>query len=262
MHALSFFPAQRVQVFNPLFLVNQGPVDGLGPGLAGYSCEFDPTHYSDQFFSAMDLPIPAALQNAVVKRKAEFFAGRFCAAILLRNLGLSSQVAVASSRAPVWPRGATGAITHSRGHALCVVTTEDLLVGVDIEHYLSPDRAKRLEPSIITPDEHALLPHSLPFNQAITLCFSAKESAYKAIYPLVGRYVDFLQATIQINYHQRTFSIRLSPGIFAPGISGDAAVAIDGQFQLFDDYVLTCVSINKSLFNHLDPGDKNYDIPS
>jgi 4'-phosphopantetheinyl transferase EntD len=262
MYALSFSPVQRVQVFNPLFLVNQGPVSGLGPGLAGYSCEFDPAHYSDQLFSAMDLPIPAALQDAVVKRKAEFFAGRFFAAILLHNLGLSSQVAVASSRAPVWPRGANGAITHSRRHALCVVTTEDLLVGVDIEHHLSPDRARRLEPSIISPEEHALLPHSLPYHQAITLCFSAKESAYKAIYPLVGRYVDFLQASIQINHHQHTFSIRLSSSILAPGIPGDTAVAIDGHFKLCDDHVLTYISIHKNIFNHLDTGDKNYDIAS
>lgn len=201
--------------------------------------------------------MPAALQDAVVKRKAEFFAGRFCSAILLNHLGLPVQVAIANNRAPVWPRGATGAISHSRRHALSVVTRDKLLVGVDIEHYLSPERASRLGPSIITPEEHALLPRSLSHQQALTLCFSAKESAYKAIYPLVGRYVDFLQAAIQVDHPQHTFSICLSRGIL-----GDTAVEIAGHFQLCDDFVLTYVSIHNNLLKHPHTGDKNYDIAS
>lgn len=232
---------------------------GLGPGLLGYACEFDSAYYTDDLFTAIGLQLPARLQEAVLKRKAEFFAGRFCAATLLGNVGLPTQVQSAANRAPVWPVGASGAISHSRNQAVCVIATDPaLLVGVDVEHYLSPARCEALGGSIISAQEKMQLPANLPYYQALTLCFSAKESAYKAIYPLVGRYVDFLHASIQIDPNLQQFSISLMPEL-----AEIIAVDIRGYYQLFDDYLLTYIStLRPSVFlpTPTQPGDNNYDI--
>ena len=89
------------------------------------------------------------------------------------------------TKAPVWPKGITGSLSHSSGLALAVVSDSPpiLGLGVDLEktnRTIDP----RVQRHICTKDESEDL-HSLHSeNQAIRLLltFSAKESLYKCFY--------------------------------------------------------------------------------
>ncbi|HAT1617377.1 TPA: 4'-phosphopantetheinyl transferase superfamily protein, partial [Raoultella ornithinolytica] len=64
--------------------------------------------------------------------------------------------------------------------ALAVVTARP--VGIDIENVLTLALAEELESSIISAAERGVLKASgLPFELALTLAFSAKESGFKAL---------------------------------------------------------------------------------
>ena len=59
-----------------------------------------------------------AIARAIPKRQAEFAAGRRAARAALTTLGHPAQaIPVGDRRAPIWPQGTVGAITHDQGHA-------------------------------------------------------------------------------------------------------------------------------------------------
>ncbi|GAB3946415.1 hypothetical protein GCM10027614_39920 [Micromonospora vulcania] len=56
-------------------------------------------------------------ERAVESRRRDFTAGRVCARRAMADLGLpASAVPAAADRAPVWPAGVVGAITHTTGY--------------------------------------------------------------------------------------------------------------------------------------------------
>jgi enterobactin synthetase component D len=233
------FLASSVTSLRSPFMVKQLDLIGLPAGLDGYECTFDPTYYTDALFIEANLELPEQLQKVSTKRKAEFFAGRYCAQQLLWRHGHNSHVAIGNNRIPVWPTSVAASISHSRQKALCLIATQQALsVGVDIEHYLLPKQCESIGPSIVTLDELARLPSTLSYTQALTLCFSAKESAYKAIYPLTRRYVDFLRASITIDANSAQFSIVLDDEL-----TTEIPYKLNGHFQLFADHLITYLSL-------------------
>ncbi|MHA0855089.1 4'-phosphopantetheinyl transferase family protein, partial [Serratia nematodiphila] len=116
-------------------------------------------------------------------------------------------------RAPQWPPGIAGALSHNSHTALCAVHRESGLggVGLDVETLLSVERAEELWGAIVSPAEReALLGETLPFNALLTLTFSAKESLFKALYPQVRCYFDFLDARMTaVDVQRQTFVLEL-----------------------------------------------------
>ena len=139
--------------------------------------EFDPANFCEQ--DLLWLPHYAQLQHAGRKRKAEHLAGRIAAIYALREYGYKCVPAIGELRQPVWPAEVYGSISHCGAMALAVVSRQP--TGIDIEEILSAQAAEELKDSIMTPAEYELLVVSdLPFSVALTLAFSAKESAFKA----------------------------------------------------------------------------------
>ncbi len=125
----------------------------------------------------------ASIARARPKRRAEFLAGRCAARRALTGLGLGhASVPADFSRAPVWPDGVTGSISHASGLAVAVVaeTSQTRALGVDLEGNtpLKPE----LIPEILRHDEPLDPPDGEPGASAIRV-FSAKEAVYKALYP-------------------------------------------------------------------------------
>jgi enterobactin synthetase component D len=150
-----------------------------------------------------DLALPESLRNAVDKRKNEFLAGRFCAREALRQVApelADVPIPVGAQRAPVWPDGIVGAITHARGFAsVAIARSADARgIGLDAEIEIAVDVAPTIADTITAKDEldAAIEATGLPYNVALTVIFSAKETLFKALYPSVGRYFDFLEARI------------------------------------------------------------------
>lgn len=139
--------------------------------------EFDPVSFREQ--DLLWLPHYAQLQHAGRKRKTEHLAGRIAAVYALREYGYKCVPAIGELRQPVWPAEVYGSISHCGTTALAVVSRQP--IGIDIEEIFSAQTARELTDNIITPAEHERLADcGLAFSLALTLAFSAKESAFKA----------------------------------------------------------------------------------
>lgn len=162
------------------------PLPFAADGLNLQRCRFDPARLNDSDFARLGIgAIPG-----VAKRQMEYLAGRYCAAAALRNFDCLSVPERGEDRAPRWPAGFCGSISHSHGVALAVVGRQSTWrsLGLDLESLLSDDRAQRLCAEILTPAEQLRL-QALPRNEhaaRVSLTFSLKESLFKALYPLIG----------------------------------------------------------------------------
>lgn len=163
------------------------------------------------------------LLKAVPKRIHEFAAGRACARTALSNLGYAAvPLLMGTDRAPIWPAGATGSITHTDDYCAAVVasTAELRALGVDAEP------AARVKPElwrrICTPAELKML-QSRDLQSAAaaaTLIFSAKEAFYKCQYTLTREWLGFADISVTIDAEhftvQATRSLQIAGQIAAP----------------------------------------------
>lgn len=136
----------------------------------------------------------ALVATAHPKRQREFATARKLAREALLRLGEPAPGPLLNDpeRAPIWPAGIRGSVTHCDTRALVAVCrAERGSVGIDVEHRagLKPE----LWPSVFLASEiEALeaLPESDRARHALVL-FSAKEALYKAQFPLSRTYMGF-----------------------------------------------------------------------
>ncbi|MFD1660573.1 4'-phosphopantetheinyl transferase [Streptomyces caeni] len=144
----------------------------------------------------------AVIARAVEKRRREFTAVRACARQAMEKLGVPPQPVLPGERgAPRWPEGLVGSMTHCDGYcAAALVRAGDLAsLGIDAEpHDRLPDGV--LDTVALPAEQTRLrgLARSHPDIHWDRLLFSAKESVYKAWFPLTGKWLDFLEADIEI----------------------------------------------------------------
>ncbi len=143
----------------------------------------------------------ALVERAIDKRKREFATGRRLARAALQTLGLTGvELLNGSDRAPIWPEGVRGSISHCDRSAVVAVTrAEHGTVGVDIEHR---DELKReLWKTVFLPDEIRALDATFSADvrgRMALVLFSAKESLYKAQYPRTATFMGFHELHVAI----------------------------------------------------------------
>lgn len=211
-------------------------------------CRFDVTLYSDDDYARYGVPFPEQIQLAVNKRKAEFLAGRVVAKTLLARLGYPDTLpTMADDRAPNWPAGVIGAITHSGNLALCALkklpesSSGPVGIGIDTETIMTPEMAQAVWRGAISAREYDFLHgYSQPFPQLLTLVFSAKESLFKALYPSVQRYFDFLDAELtELDEDSGYFTLQLRVDLTESVIAG---MSFSGVSRVDEDGVTTFIS--------------------
>jgi enterobactin synthetase component D len=169
----------------------------IAPGARLHACRFGWQGSSLSRFDAGvfgSVHLAHSLRDAVPKRQAEFLAGRYCVRRAEQALnGQCSDITVGIDRAPVWPPGLAGSISHVEGYALAVVceSHNGRSIGVDVERLSEQIEPAEVLQQVASPKELACLTHHLDLAQAFILMFSAKEAIYKALYPSVRRYIDF-----------------------------------------------------------------------
>lgn len=215
------------------------------PGLILHSCRFDPAQLADDDFARCRLTPPPAIAAAAAKRRSEYLAGRLCAASALQALhGHAAYPARGADNAPCWPSGSLGSITHSHGWAAALVGAKAAWqgLGLDAERLLGAARAERLAGEILTPGE---LQHfqQLPEHERaryLTLCFSLKESLFKALYPLVRRRFYFQAAALVEQDANGQVRLQLCEELSREWTAG---TCLDGQFGLHGERLLSLVAI-------------------
>lgn len=175
----------------------------------------------------------ASLPKSVTKRSHEFSAGRDAARRAMAAFGHRPEpVPHRPDRAPIWPKGITGSISHSATACLAVVGDVRAL-GVDIEEAAPLDPT--LFPMICTPTEREWLADQPKIMSK--LIFSAKECAYKAQYTLSRTLFDF--QTLELQIGDGEFSARFLRDV-APFCAG---ACLTGVFALDDAHIVTAMTV-------------------
>jgi enterobactin synthetase component D len=190
--------------------------------------------------------LPASLANAAPKRQAEFLAGRFCVREALRECApehAHSAIAIGPDRAPLWPPGIVGAITHTDGFASVAVAraVHARAIGLDAERIIADDRAECLLESIADRCEVAAIARATGWSigTALTAVFSAKETVFKCLYAEARRYFDFRDARLDaLGPYEGKFHARLLTTI-APSLP--AGQVITGRFSVGPRIVYTAM---------------------
>lgn len=183
--------------------------------------------------------------NAVTKRRQEFAAGRDAAHQALALLGEPVQaIPVAENRAPIWPAGLVGSISHTRSCAMAVVAHAGGIkaggirgLGLDVEE--DKPLADDLWPAICSEKEQDWLRAQPNPGQLAKLVFSAKEAAYKCQFTLSARYYGFDGMELSIDLAQRSFSARFCADQ-APFSCGDC---ITGRFAIGAGLIVTTAEL-------------------
>lgn len=200
---------------------------------------FDLERFSGDLFGLLSLPRPERLGRAVDKRLAEFVAGRSMARLAQEALGHMPQpVRIDDCGAPIWPAGLAGSISHSHGNCACLMLPEGLgHPGVDAEAIVSDAAFVSIEKLVLSGRDKAKLRASaLPHEVAATLCFSAKETLYKALYPTVQRFFGFAAAELAEPPEHDRIRLRLTETLSADLTEG---LEFDLTCQIATTSVLT-----------------------
>jgi len=196
---------------------------------------------------AMLFPQEAAIvERASDKRRREFTAGRECARIALGKLGIAPvPILIGERGAPQWPPGIVGSITHCDGYraAAAAHASDVAAIGMDAE---PDDLLPRGVLDVISlPAERTRLSALAGERPAMCwdrLLFSAKESVYKAWFPLTGRWLGFEDADVTIS-PAGTFTARLRTGLTEPTEAQPPPASFAGCWLAAGGLMLTAITV-------------------
>ncbi len=165
-------------------------------------CCFSLSAFHDSLFKEHNVYFPAELDRAFLKRKAEFFAGRYCAKHSLLALdGTIADVHIGPQRCPIWPAHVVGSISHSGNQAIAVTALKQNFrgLGIDIQYEIDAKTYTAIKNQILFGNEHEVIfsGSELDIRVLFTIAFSAKESFFKAAFAEVGWYFDFSAVSIK-----------------------------------------------------------------
>lgn len=162
----------------------------------------------------VDLKVLPEVMNFHPKRREEFLLGR----ILLKkafknyfNLNIAD-FPIDKSRMPIAPLGFVISISHDADEVMVAISKINISIGIDLENIgrIKPS----LESQILSKEEDVdflIKESSLNRDEVLTLVFSAKETLFKALYPLVKEYFGFEKASLlSIDTHLRTYKIKIN----------------------------------------------------
>jgi 4'-phosphopantetheinyl transferase EntD len=192
------------------------------------------------------------VEHAVAARRLEFAAGRHCARRALLRMGIEGYSLLnGPDRAPIWPAGIVGSITHagrapdgsSRYCAAVVARSAGVrALGLDVEDDAPLDAD--LVPLVTTTGERQRLERLESIegparNVLAKLIFSAKECFYKAQYPLTRRFLEFDDVEIDLDTGRRRF-LAIVRGAASVG---HALARCEGTYAVADARVMTGIVV-------------------
>lgn len=187
----------------------------------------------------------ASVGQAVEKRRREFTTARACVREAFAQLGLPpAAVANGTHGEPRWPSGVVGSITHCEGYRACAIarSSDMATIGIDAEpHAALPagvlsDIAGTQELSWLDDQRR-----NVPGVHWDRLLFSAKESVYKAWFPLAKRWLGFEDAIVTLDTSTETFTARLL--VSGALMGGRGLTGFSGRWLIRDGLVLTAIAL-------------------
>jgi 4'-phosphopantetheinyl transferase EntD len=188
----------------------------------------------------------AQVARAVDKRRREFTTARMCARAALGELGLPAVSIPTGDRGePLWPAGVVGSITHCDGYRACAVARSSQIASIGIDAEPNAALPDGLLGDIARPEELPALRRlgaELPDVHWDRMLFSAKESVYKAWFPLAKRWLGFEDAVLEIDPDAGTFEARLL--VTGPSLAGRPLVGFSGRWRLDEGILATAIAMS------------------
>ncbi|WP_328537728.1 4'-phosphopantetheinyl transferase family protein [Streptomyces sp. NBC_00344] len=184
------------------------------------------------------------METAGDKRRREFAGVRVCARSALLSLDMPPVPLLPGPRGePGWPAGIVGAMTHCTDYRAAAVARRAegvASVGIDAEPCAQlPEVAMAMVATAREADHLETLACRWPQVPWGRLLFSAKESVFKAWYPLARCPLDFLETEVELwmdsGVHAGTFTAAvLRPGPFA---------TVTGRWRITREVILTATTV-------------------
>lgn len=192
-----------------------------------------------EFQGILTVEEEALIEGSIPKRRREFIAGRTAAKLALAAAGcpMPSISRLSGERAPVWPEGYTGSITHSDTLCYAIAATLDqyAAVGIDVER--CGRISQRMWRLIYNQQEQQWIRNAENPELLSTLIFSCKEAVYKAVHTLHGIGLPFTSIDI-VPDGNAEFSARVA----LAGEQTDEGL-LRGRYIEKDSHVITAVGI-------------------
>ena len=170
-----------------------------------------------------------AMANAVPHRRREFAAGRAAARAAMTAAGLMpAAIPMAADRAPVWPAGVVGSITHAADVALAVAAPQAVAQGLGLDMEPDAPLPGDVLSEICDGDECAWIAGQVQPLRWARVIFVAKEAAFKCQYPASATIFGFDGMSVQVDTAHNALVARFTRAI-PPFAKGDA---VQGRFAL------------------------------
>ncbi|MDQ0373507.1 4'-phosphopantetheinyl transferase family protein [Cellulomonas humilata] len=180
----------------------------------------------------------AAVVDAMPARRAEYAAVRECARTALRRLGLAdAAVPAGPDRAPVWPPGIVGSMTHVDGYRAAAVGRADTWAGIGIDAEVRAPLPPEVASLVMSDDERSALARTDPALCLDRVLFSAKESVYKVWYPVTRSWLGFEDVDVRLG--DGTFTARI-------GRTGLRTDVLHGRWAVGDGLVVTAIALARA----------------
>lgn len=220
-----------------------GRNSNIDTGTANTTLLIAPYHgerFHPDMFQTLGVNCPTTIKSSVAKRQASFLAGR---ALVAHAFGLAQlppcDIPIGPNRAPIWPTGISGSISHTTKFCACAISQNPMqFVGIDIETFLTAKKLPAVMKRVITDPEKSWLAtqgSEIDLNLC-TLIFSAKETIYKALFPIAQHFFGFDAAHISALPNGQTIQFRLTQHLHR---SLPMGLALTVHYKILPDHVLT-----------------------
>jgi 4'-phosphopantetheinyl transferase EntD len=143
-------------------------------------------------------------------------------------------------------------MTHCEGYSAAALARADDLASLGIDGEPHAELPRGVLDAVALPTESARLDRlgaEIPAVHWDRLLFSAKESVYKAWFPLTGKWLDFSEADIEILPDPAprgpALSGRLRAQLLVPGpvVCGDRVAFFDGRWTVQRGLIATVIAV-------------------
>ncbi|MFD6091105.1 4'-phosphopantetheinyl transferase [Oerskovia sp. NPDC060338] len=179
------------------------------------------------------------VDGARAPRREEFASVRACARLALARLGVGAVPILPcgsgpmwARRAPRWPSGIVGSMTHTTGYAAAAVASDDTIASVGLDAEVNASLPDEVCEYIIRPDERSQLVRLGESGHAVAwerLLFSVKEAVFKAWFPVAKSWLGFDECRVELGA-EGVFRASLLGG--ALDVSGSRIHQLDGVWHV------------------------------
>ena len=146
-------------------------------------------------------------------------------------------------REPLWPPGIVGSITHCSGYCAVAVARSELFASIGIDAEIHAELPQDVLRTIAFEEElewmRALPPTGIHWDR---LLFSAKESIYKAWYPVTKSWLGFKDALVTVKPKSAIFHAHVL--VPAPIRDGPSLSIIEGRYMVENGLVITAICLS------------------